>query len=104
VVVVCLGFCLHSLALAYSDGSGTETVPYQIAAVSDWQILMNTSTDWSKHFILTADLDFNEVALTPVGNYNGIHFTGTLEGDGHTIRNADINIPDNNYVSLFGCV
>jgi len=67
-------------------------------------MLMNTSTDWSKHFILTADLDFNEVLLTPIGNYNGTHFTGTLEGNGRTIRNADINIPDNNYVSFFGCI
>ncbi len=87
----------------YSGGSGTEENPYQIATVADWQTLMNTSDDWNKHFILTADLDLKGVALFPIGNLSNM-FTGVFDGNGHIISNAVINMPNSNYVGLFSCV
>src|SRR4030042_5701763 len=88
--------CLSSV-FAYSGGSGTEADPYQIATVSDWNDLMNTSTDWNKYFIMTADVNLQGVALVPVGN-----FTGIFDGKSHIVRNANINAPDSNCVGLFG--
>lgn len=88
----------------YSGGSGTASDPYQISTVADWQTLMNTSADWDKHFILTADLDLQAVALSPVGVSYNQPFRGVFDGKGHVIRNTVIDIPEDDYVSLFGCM
>jgi hypothetical protein len=103
LMAACLVFCLFSSVWAYSGGTGTPANPYKIANVADWNDLMNTSGDWDKYFILTANLDFNEVALLPVGSA-AVNFTGALDGNSCIIRNIDINIPDNNCVSLFGYI
>ncbi|MGA2915983.1 MAG: GLUG motif-containing protein [Sedimentisphaerales bacterium] len=95
--------CLFSAVFAYSDGNGTPADPCQIRNVSDWQHLMNTPTDWSKYFIMTADLNLQGVTLTPVGN-STTTFTGVFDGDGYVVYNAIINTPSNTYVGLFGCV
>jgi len=55
-VIVSIVFCLFSSAFAYSGGSGDSNSPYQIATVSDWQTLMNTTADWDKHFIMISDV------------------------------------------------
>jgi hypothetical protein len=84
----------------YSGGNGTESDPYPIATVEDWQWFMASPADWNKSFILTADLDLAGVTLTPVGN-DDVHFTGVFDGNGQVIRNAIINLPNNDYVGLF---
>jgi len=86
----------------YSGGSGTQDDPYRLTAVADWQQLMNTTDDWDKHFILTEDLDLQGLALTPMGSIWTLPFTGVLDGQGHIIRNAVIDLPGSNYVGLFG--
>ena len=65
----------------YSGGNGTLNFPYQIASADDWQELMSTSGDWDKNFIMTSDIDLNDVFLTPVGNYDEINFTGIFDGN-----------------------
>lgn len=88
----------------YSGGSGTEADPYQISIIADWQTLMATPADWDTNFILTADLDLNGVTLTPIGDPNEPYFAGSLNGNGHVIRNVTINMPSTDYVGLFGYV
>nr|MBC8273387.1 hypothetical protein [Chloroflexota bacterium] len=93
------------LAATYSGGSGTEGDPYQISTAADWTTLRNTSGDWGKYFILTADIDFGEAALTPVGG--STQFTGSFDGDGHALSNATINSGagmESCYVGVFGRV
>jgi hypothetical protein len=92
-----------SPAQGYSGGSGTSEDPYRITTVTDWQALMTASADWNKHFILAANIDLQNVALTSVGN-SSIYFTGVFDGNGLIIRNAVINTPGNSYVGLFGYV
>lgn len=103
-VVAGLVFCLFSSAFAYSGGAGTEADPYRIAAVSDWNDLMNTQADWDKHFILIADVNLQGISLTPVGIDYSIPFIGVFDGNSHIIRNADISMPDADYIGLFGWV
>jgi hypothetical protein len=94
-----------SLGSRYSGGLGTEANPYQIAAVSDWNNLLSTSADWSKHFVMTADVSLQGIALTPIGNYDvtsGVPFSGVFDGDNHIIKNVNIYMPDSNYIGLFG--
>lgn len=93
---------------AYSGGTGEPNSPFEIGTVADWQKLMESPSDWDKHFILTADLDVNGVALSPVGN-DANNFTGVLDGNDHVIRSVEIIMPGENtweecYVGLFGYV
>ncbi|MCX5634346.1 MAG: hypothetical protein NTW55_00695 [Planctomycetota bacterium] len=87
----------------YSGGEGTVTNPYKIASVLDWQTLMATPGDWSSCFIMTADISLAGKTVTPVGN-DSTQFTGVFDGNGHIIRNIEINTPGSDYVGLFGYV
>ena len=101
-------------ATSYSGGSGTLDDPYQIGDGGAWKKLMWSPTDWDKHFILTSDIDFNGTGLIPVaGNSDWLYiefestiasFSGTLDGQGHVLRNAIIDQPNNRLVGLFGYV
>jgi hypothetical protein len=95
-------------AVFYSGGSGTENDPYQIASLSELRRLSETSTDWSMHFILTADIDAsatstwnNGLGFSPIGN-STTQFTGSFNGDGHVITGLTINRPTQDQVGLFG--
>jgi hypothetical protein len=85
-MVITLLVCSSGLAGTYSGGTGTTTDPYQIATAADWLELVNTTTDRTKAFVMTADIDLAGVALSPVGA-----FTGSFNGNGHTISNAVIS-------------
>lgn len=87
----------------YGDGVGSDTQPYQIGTLGHWQTLMNTPEDWDKHFVLTANLDFNGLQLTPIGNTITM-FTGIFDGQRFKVQNAVINAPNNDNVGLFGKV
>ncbi|MGA2914584.1 MAG: GLUG motif-containing protein [Sedimentisphaerales bacterium] len=94
-------------AYIYSGGSGTETDPYRIATVCDWQQLMNTPADWNQCFLLTADVNLQGITLTPIGIYdyfNPMPFTGVFDGNSHIIYNVDMNKPTSDYIGLFSYV
>ena len=86
--------------LHYSGGSGLQTDPYQIGDVADWLELINSPSDWDKHFILMSDIDFEGSTITPVATE--ATFTGTFNGSGNVLNNFIINQPANGYVGLFG--
>jgi len=92
------------LAGTYNGGSGTEAKPYKISNVGNWQELMNTPSDWDKHFILTNNLLFLMGAdLTPVGSENQ-PFTGVVDGQGYYLMGTKIEQPADYYVGLFGYI
>lgn len=88
-------------SITYSGGNGTQTDPYRITDVNDWQKLMNTSADWNKYFILASDVNLTGVTLTPVGN-DSIPFSGIFDGQRFVLRNAVINQPANSNIGIFG--
>lgn len=63
--LVCAGVTFGGV---YGGGSGSTEDPYRISKVADWQLLMNTSSDWTKNFILTVDLDLSNITVKPIGN------------------------------------
>jgi hypothetical protein len=105
-IPVTLLFCLsvNLYAATYSGGDGTALNPYQISSVADWQTFMGTSADWGKQFILTADIDLTGITVTPIGSNLTSCFSGVFDGRGFAISNATINLPDANYVGIFGFV
>ncbi len=114
IIIIIASLFLISLAPAgtYSGGYGYEETPYQIANPADWQELMATPTDWSgKHFILIEDIDLSGIIVTPIGgnieidDYENLtYFSGTFDGQGHTISNVTINLPNRSHIGLFGCL
>lgn len=87
-------------------GKGTKDNPYEISNV---KLLQKLSTEYNeaperfagKYWKQTADLDMTDVAFTPIGI--STVFSGTYDGDGHTIKNLTISSDAIN-VGLFGSI
>jgi hypothetical protein len=106
----------HSLALKKNTygGSGTLTNPYKIATKADLLALAANTGDYSKYFILTADINllgetFTQAVIAPdtddtTSEFEGTQFTGVFDGNDHVISNLLINASTENYAGLFGYV
>lgn len=91
--------------MAFDGGTGTVADPYQISTALQLQEMEDYL---SSSFILTEDIDVSDIddinggkGLEPVGS-NGTDFTGTFDGDGHTISNLALDWDGKTYVGLFG--
>ncbi len=98
-----------SIATSFAGGSGTEDDPYQIATgaqIAYLATLINgssNSTYCSCYYILTADIDLNNISWTPIGYVSLYCFKGTFDGDGHIISNLYMS-STSLYGGLFGMV
>lgn len=86
--------------------------------ISDKDDFQKIYDDLTASYILTSDIDFEGEALEPVGCFEpkseepedeetpniSLAFTGTFDGNGHTLSNIEIDAADKNGVGLFGCV
>ncbi|NLH17247.1 MAG: hypothetical protein GX455_11765 [Phycisphaerae bacterium] len=101
----------------YGSGNGTPGNPYTINSVEELILLSDSPDDWDKHFILMADLDlsgytFDRAVIAPdnvpssqVTSFDGTRFTGSFNGNGHTISNLTIRTENGgDYLGLFGCI
>ena len=97
----------------YSGGSGTEEDPYQLSTAQDIILLSDTPVDWDKHFLLTADINLDGVEwpMAPIapGISNSFHigwwrrrFSGSLDGNGHALKNLRIRGQGRGCLGLFG--
>jgi hypothetical protein len=99
----------------YAGGTGEPNDPYQIATADDLIALGETSEDYDKHFMLTADIDldpnlpgrkvFDRAVIAPDTNdveesFQGIPFIGIFNGNGHTI--SHLTITGGWSIGLFG--
>ncbi len=98
VLMVVGGVCFGQ----YSGGSGTVGEPYLISSAGDLVLLGNSEGDWGKHFVLVNDIDLAGVTVKPIGYSSTYRFDGSFDGGGHVIRNLTIDLPEVNYVGLFG--
>jgi uncharacterized membrane protein (UPF0136 family) len=85
------------------SGAGTSTDPYLIASLANLYWLSQSSADWDKYYKQTVDIDASFFNFSPIGN-SGTKFTGTYNGDGHTISNLFIDRPNTDYLGLFGYI
>ena len=79
-----------SVATSYAGGDGSVEKPYEISSGAELAYLSaqvnagNTYDD--THFILTNDIDLNNLEWMPIGN--GSHsFGGMFDGKEHTLKN-----------------
>jgi len=112
LIPLLIGVCFVSFPVQakYGGGTGTTDDPYLIYTAEHLNAVGLHEDDWDKHFKLIADISLSgflhDVAvIAPDTNsveqyYQGIPFTGVLDGDGHTISHLTITGED--YLGLFG--
>jgi hypothetical protein len=119
VMILIAGWTMFpSHSFGYSGGTGEPDAPYQIANVNDLLQLAATVTDYTEHFILTADIDldpdlpggqtFTSAVIapdnSPLGGFQGTPFKGTFDGNDHVLSNLTIAAPAGEYIGLFGAI
>ena len=87
------------------EGSGTNASPWLISDANDFvnmSALINESASYADdYYMMTNDVDFSGVTLTPIGRKN--HFKGTFDGQFHAIKNLTMNDTTEN-TGVFGFV
>ena len=81
-----------------SSGDGSSGDPYQIDTLNNLYWITQNSDEWSAYYIQTANINASSSSswdsnsgFTPIGNSN-TRFTGSYNGDGHTIDLSLIHI------------
>ena len=110
--IICVFSMLFSLS-AFAEAEESTIIEIssakELAAVAE-----NPAAD----YVLTADIDLAGAEWTPIGSYApsgeseeeqeipspDYAFTGTFDGNGHTISNLTISGQDGMAVGLFGCI
>lgn len=100
----------------FAGGKGTVEDPYKISSAKEFN---NVRNDLSANYILTADIDLGEYEkFQSVGNFtplsskeedaetpsNTTAFSGSFNGNNHTISNAKISDKEHTGVGVFGCL
>ena len=94
----------------YMDGLGTAAYPYQISTADQLKLFRDIvngaggqTQNRGAYAVLTADIDLNNEPWTPIGPDRDSAYTGTFDGQGHTVRNLSVT-GNFNRAGLFGCV
>lgn len=89
-------------------GDGSSGTPYQISTLENLYWLSQNPTEWSKHFVQTADIEAattsgwdSGAGWTPIGNSTN-KFTGTYSGQSFAIHGLFIERSAMNHQGLFG--
>lgn len=94
------------LAQAPWSGEGTARHPYLITSVTDLHTLSQSPEHWSNHFRLAEDLSWSDLEneeFTPIGSL-GRSFSGSFDGQGHTLTGFSLELERRGQVGLFGSV
>jgi hypothetical protein len=84
------------------EGDGVPGSPYLIHTAEELNAIRLFPCVWDKHFKLMANIDLSQYTGT---DFNVIvRFSGTFDGNGHTISNFTYILKDTSYIGLFGDV
>jgi hypothetical protein len=98
----------ETIELSSLDGAGTEEDPYIITDANELNTMRN---DLTAYYKLGNDIDLSSSIIwnygagwEPVGKSDSLetHFSGTFDGDGHTIKGMHISRARSSYQGLFG--
>ncbi len=94
----------------YSGGTGEPNDPYLIDTAEQLNAIGAEPNDWDKYFKLMDDIDlsdysYDRAVIAPDTNdvndgFQGIPFTGVLDGNGHTI--SHLTVQGQSHLGLFG--
>ncbi|GAB6168188.1 hypothetical protein JCM1393_06480 [Clostridium carnis] len=88
------------------NGDGSKENPFKVYNASD---LKRVTSNLDKHYILMNDIDLSKENWVPIGIAGNLEnvgsFTGSINGNGHTISNMTINLNSvNSEVGLIGSI
>ncbi len=106
---------ISPISVIFSGGDGSESTPYLISTADDMRELSGRVAGENgyiadkfkgKFFEVTADIDLGgeDNEFTAIGSSTAIYFSGTFDGDNHTISGLYINKPDDTFQGLFGFI
>ena len=122
VLALLMVFCMMLAAVsAFAETEAKTDQQEDSSAVSVIEIdsvekLADINKNLSGNYVLTADIDLEGSEWTPVGAFvmgGGEEgempdltaaFTGTFDGQGHSIKNLKINQPEGWALGFFGCI
>ena len=108
--------CISMNAVVFAAEPVADNAVIEISTAEE---LAAVNDNLSGNYILTADIDLGGEEWTPIGSFlpepveegeepvvpgAEYAFTGTFDGNGHTISNLVINQPENYTLGLFGCI
>ena len=96
-----------AIGAAFAGGDGSIDNPYIITSAEGMLLMaekINLAEEGyiSAHYALGADIDMAGVEYTPAKASYSAPFKGSFDGKGFKIENLNINLPDAEYVALFG--
>ncbi|MPT32081.1 MAG: T9SS type A sorting domain-containing protein [Chryseobacterium sp.] len=113
--IVLLLMFIHTKAQFSGSGNGTEQEPYQISNAAQLDEIRNFlgQTNSDIHFIMMNDIDLTSLIAEkypvlgwePIGSSDDLEtsaFSGSLQGNGFTIKNLWISRTETDYLGLFG--
>jgi len=80
-------------ACGWGAGSGTIEDPIRIG---NCNFLQKINDNLSAHYMIVRDIDCTGIAFNPIGQ-----FTGSVDGQSHSITGININLPETSHVGLF---
>lgn len=107
---------IHDTISLAGEGSNRfihDTIPVpsptaSLVSVSSWTGLQNMNFDMAANYSLTRDLlatdsDYYNVGhdFLPIGWNDSVAFSGTFEGNGHSISGLTVNLPGDTDVGMF---
>jgi len=100
----------NAVTVTVNEGSGTSSDPFIVYSVETLQrVGKGSDAAWTGNWSLSSyykqakNIDLSSVPnWTPIGPSSSVTFTGSYDGDGHTISNLTINT-SSDYQGLFGC-
>ena len=103
-LLLILGWGAMAQTATAPSGSGTSENPYQIATLANLYWLSQNSTEWSKYYTQTANIDASATAswFSNAGWLPIELFQGTYDGGGKTISGLTISRGATDYIGLFG--
>ena len=91
----------------YSGGTGSKNNPFIISNSDDLKFLSENIGHWNYHYALANDIEYAFSNFKPIGDRVYSSFTGSFDGQGHTISNLTFS-PEHDYqnqdVAMFGYV
>jgi len=93
-----------ALSAAHSTKSQAQSAPIEIRYCSELQNIGKTTKSLSGSYILDNDVYCNELNFTPIGENFVTGFTGVFDGQGHSISNLTINVPNDPQAGLFSYI
>ncbi len=108
--------CVVAMMLSLSIVAGAEE--NKVITITTAEELAGMAEDLTADYVLDADIDLAGITWTPIGTYkpsgeseeeqeipaSDTAFTGTFDGQGHTISNLTVTGEDGIAVGLFGCI